>query len=146
MIPLYNTIQKGINCHMSATLEKTGIIIVTILVLVFLIHRLVLKPINELEGKSRELFYGNLNTRMALHTNDELKKLGKSFNLMTQRLMHSRNSLEKKVTKAVRDLTHANHELLKLDKLKSDFFASMSHELRKPLNHNHSDSKRLVVR
>ncbi|MBU1345193.1 MAG: DUF3365 domain-containing protein [Proteobacteria bacterium] len=106
---------------------------ITIIVLVFLIHTLVLKPINELEEKSRELSFGNLGTRVSLHTNDELEKLGKSFNLMAQSLMHNRDNLEEKVAKATKDLALANHELLKLDKMKSDFLANMSHELRTPL-------------
>ncbi|MCP3873314.1 MAG: DUF3365 domain-containing protein [Desulfobacteraceae bacterium] len=106
---------------------------VTIIVLVFLIHRLVLKPINELEEKSRQLSTGKLNTRVSLHTNDELEKLGKSFNLMAENLMHNRENLEEKVTRATKDLAQANHELLKLDKLKSDFLTNMSHELRTPL-------------
>ncbi|MCD4720444.1 MAG: DUF3365 domain-containing protein [Desulfobacula sp.] len=109
------------------------ITLATILVLVFLIHTLVLKPINELEKKSRQVSFGNLGTRVSPHTNDELEKLGKSFNLMAENLMHNRDNLEKKVTKATKDLAHANHELLKLDKLKSDFLANMSHELRTPL-------------
>ena len=109
------------------------IALVTIAVLVFLIHTLVLKPINELEEKSRQISFGNLSTRVSLHTNDELEKLGNSFNLMAQSLMHNRDNLEEKVAKATKDLALANHELLKLDKLKSDFLANMSHELRTPL-------------
>ncbi len=109
------------------------ITLVTILVLVFLIHTLVLKPINELEEKSRQLSFGNLSTRVSLNTNDELEKLGKSFNLMAENLMLNQNDLEEKVTQATKDLACANHELLKLDKLKSDFLANMSHELRTPL-------------
>lgn len=109
------------------------IALVTIAVLVFLIHTLVLKPINELEEKSRQISFGDLSTRVSLHTNDELEKLGNSFNLMAQSLMHNRDNLEEKVAKATKDLALANHELLKLDKLKSDFLANMSHELRTPL-------------
>ena len=109
------------------------ITLVTIGVLVFLIHTLVLKPINELEEKSRQISLGDLSARVSLHTNDELEKLGKSFNLMAESLMHNRDNLEEKVTKATKDLALANLELLKLDKLKSDFLANMSHELRTPL-------------
>ncbi|MCK5164022.1 MAG: HAMP domain-containing histidine kinase, partial [Desulfobacula sp.] len=50
-----------------------------------------------------------------------------------QSLMHNRENLEEKVAKATKDLALANHELLKLDQLKSDFLANMSHELRTPL-------------
>lgn len=110
-----------------------GITLVTILVLVFLIHFLVLKPINVLEDNSRKLSAGNLESRVELETHDELERLGNSFNLMAQSLMDDQDKLEDRVAKATKDLARANHELLKLDKLKSDFLANMSHELRTPL-------------
>ena len=110
-----------------------GVTLVTILVLVFLIHRLVLNPINELENKSRQLSKGDLTARVNLGTHDELARLGSSFNLMAESLMHSQDFLEEKVAKATSDLARANHELLRLDRLKSDFLANMSHELRTPL-------------
>ncbi len=116
-------------------LTGTGVLITltTIIVLIFLIHTLVLKPLNELEAKSREISTGKLDTRVSLHTNDELEKLGKSFNLMAENLMHNKENLEEKVARATKDLARANQELLKLDKLKSDFLTNMSHELRTPL-------------
>ncbi|MBA3010543.1 MAG: DUF3365 domain-containing protein [Proteobacteria bacterium] len=110
-----------------------GITLLTIIVLVFLIHTLVLKPLNELEEKSRQLTTGDLSSRVSLKTHDELERLGDSFNLMADSLMRNRDSLEEKVAKATRDLAQANHELLKLDRLKSNFLANMSHELRTPL-------------
>jgi signal transduction histidine kinase len=110
-----------------------GITLLTIIVLIFLIHTLVLKPLNELEEKSRQLSTGNLNSRVSLKTNDELERLGDSFNLMAQSLMQNRDSLEEKVTRATKDLAQANHALLKQDRLKSNFLANMSHELRTPL-------------
>ncbi len=113
----------------------TGLIItlVTITVLVFLVHLLILSPLNKLEDKSRQLSAGNLNSRISLDTGDELERLGHNFNLMAEGLMRHRDDLEQKVARATHDLARANHELLKLDKLKSDFLANMSHELRSPL-------------
>ncbi|MCF6246701.1 MAG: ATP-binding protein, partial [Desulfobacula sp.] len=109
------------------------ITLVTIFVLIFFIHTLILKPLNELEEKSRQLSSGNLLARVSLNTNDELERLGTNFNQMAQSLMHSQDSLEEKIARATNDLAQANHQLLKLDKLKSDFLANMSHELRTPL-------------
>lgn len=109
------------------------ITVTTVLVLIVLIHFLVLTPLNELEDKSRQLSRGNLSSRVTLHTHDELERLGSSFNLMADSLLAHRTDLEEKVNQATRDLAQANHELMKLDKLKSDFLANMSHELRTPL-------------
>lgn len=47
---------------------------------------------------TRQLSCGDLSARVSLHTNDELEKLGKSFNLMAQSLMHNQNYLERTVT------------------------------------------------
>ncbi len=105
----------------------------TIIVLVSLIQTLIVKPINKLEEKSCQISSGDLTARVSLHTNDELEKLGSSFNVMAESLMQNRDSLEEKVAKATKDLALANQDLLKLDKLKSNFLANMSHELRTPL-------------
>lgn len=109
------------------------ITLATVLVLVFLIHALVLKPINNLEEKSYQLTCGDLSARVDLNTNDELERLGSSFNIMAESLMHNQDEMEEKISKATKDLASANQELLKLDRLKSDFIANMSHELRTPL-------------
>jgi len=109
------------------------ITLVMVLVLLFFTKTLILKPLDELEEKSRQLSEGDLTARVSLDTNDELERLGKSFNQMAQSLMHNRDNLEDRIARATEDLAHANHELLKLDKLKSDFLTNMSHELRTPL-------------
>jgi signal transduction histidine kinase len=109
------------------------ITVVTILVLLFFINTLILKPLNELEERSRQLTSGDLSARVSLQTNDELERLGNTFNQMAASLMHNRDNLEEQISRATKDLARANHELLKLDKLKSDFLANMSHELRTPL-------------
>jgi len=163
MVPLYNTrgclkchsgdtiLKSGIIGGLRVTIpfEKTretfrknqvrlgitGLVItvVTIAVLVFLVRLLILKPLDELEEKSRQLSAGNLSSRVSLDTGDELERLGRNFNDMAESLMHHRDDLEQKVSCATHDLARANHELLKLDKLKTDFLANMSHELRSPL-------------
>ena len=109
------------------------ITLATIVVLLFFIHNLILKPLNDLEAKSQQLSAGDLTTRVSLHTGDELERLGTSFNQMAKSLMLNRDTLEDKIARATADLAQANQELLKLDKLKSDFLANMSHELRTPL-------------
>jgi len=109
------------------------ITLVTIGVLFFLINKIVLKPLNELEQKSREIALGNLDTRVAINTDDEIEHLGRNFNMMASSLAQNRDRLEERVSKATRELAKANHDLMKLDTLKSDFLTNMSHELRTPL-------------
>ncbi|MEN8212354.1 MAG: ATP-binding protein, partial [Thermodesulfobacteriota bacterium] len=101
--------------------------------LMFMINKVVLNPLKELENKGRQISSGILDARVEIQTNDELEVLGHNFNMMASSLGKSHEQLENKVSMATMDLEKANRELLKLDKLKSDFLANMSHELRSPL-------------
>ena len=109
------------------------IIFITIGVLLFLINIIVLKPLKELEIKSREISLGNLDARVTINTNDELERLGDNFNIMASNLSQSRDRLKEKISNATQELAKANKDLLKLDTLKTDFLTNMSHELRTPL-------------
>ena len=112
-----------------------GICITVLIIgfLMFMINKLVLNPLKELEDKGRQVASGNPDARVAIKTNDELELLGHNFNTMASTLSKNNEQLEKKISMATKNLAKANHELLKLDKLKSDFLANMSHELRSPL-------------
>ncbi len=110
-----------------------AITLLTLGVLLFLINKIVLKPLKELETTSREISLGNLDIRVAINTNDELEHLGNNFNKMASNLAQNRDKLEERVSKATQELAKANKDLLKLDTLKSDFLTNMSHELRTPL-------------
>jgi signal transduction histidine kinase len=52
---------------------------------------------------------------------------------MSWKLEEGRTRLEEKVKSATKDLAWANEELKTLDRLKTEFLATMSHELRSPL-------------
>ncbi len=112
-----------------------GIFIIFVIIgfLMFMINKVVLVPLKELEKKGSQISSGNFDARVEIQTNDELEVLGHNFNMMASSLGRSHEQLEKKVSMATMDLEKANRELLKLDKLKSDFLANMSHELRSPL-------------
>ncbi len=112
-----------------------GICITVLIIgfLMFMINKVVLNPLKELEDKARQVASGNPDARVAIKTNDELELLGHNFNMMASGLAKNHEQLEKKVFMATKDLAKANQELLKLDKLKSDFLANISHELRSPL-------------
>ena len=142
-----NKIMGGLSVNiplkrMRASLKKNGIAlaaagigltIVTIFILYFLMHRLIIKPLMEIEKKTKEVSKGNLNARVFIHTGDELEEMGKSFNEMAQKISDGKKLLEKRVEQATKELAVANNELKALDQLKSDFLTNMSHELRSPL-------------
>ncbi|MEA1969171.1 MAG: ATP-binding protein [Thermodesulfobacteriota bacterium] len=120
------------NCILLAAAGLT-ISFVTVLILFFLMRRMIIKPLVELEEKTKEISSGNLNARAAINTGDELERMGNSFNEMAQKIIEGRELLEKRVEQATEKLARANDDLKALDKLKSDFLANMSHELRSPI-------------
>lgn len=110
-----------------------ALILLTILTLFFLLRRVVIKPLKDLEEMTNKIGSGNLEARVKINTGDEFEKLGHAFNNMAQRISKSHDFLEEKIAQATKELSEANQELQSLDKLKSDFLANMSHELRSPL-------------
>ncbi len=110
-----------------------GLILLTILTLFFLLRQVVIKPVNQLKCMADEIKNGNLNAQVRLKTGDEFERLGTSFNSMGSKLAHNREIMEEKINQATWELSEANRELQQLDKLKTEFIADMSHELRSPV-------------
>ncbi len=119
--------------HLRLAVGALGLILLTILTLFFTLRRVVIKPLNHLETMTTEISKGNLETRVCLQTGDEFEKLGLAFNTMASTLADGRDNMEEKIEQAVQELSEANCELQKLDKLKTNFIADMSHELRSPI-------------
>ena len=110
-----------------------GLILLTIWTLFFTLRQVVIRPLNDLERTTSEISNGNLNARVKLETGDEFERLGQAFNTMGGRLARNHEIMEEKIDQATRELSEANLELQRLDKLKTDFIADMSHELRSPV-------------
>jgi signal transduction histidine kinase len=119
--------------HYKLALAGVGLIALTICTLFFTLRLVVIKPLNELEHVTSEISNGNLNAKVRLETGDEFERLGHAFNTMGARLTNHRENMEERIKQATHDLSEANRELQQLDKLKTDFIADMSHELRSPV-------------
>lgn len=91
------------------------IIIVGIFIALFIANNLV-KPINKLKSCMEIVGTGDLTIRSDINSKDEIGVLSDSFNAM---LDENKRLLE---------------EVVKYDKLKSEFISNMSHELKTPLN------------
>lgn len=111
----------------------SALIFLTTLALFFLLRNVVIKPVSQLKFMADEIKNDNLGARVDLKTKDEFELLGRSFNSMGQKLARNRERMEEKIQKATADLSDANKELTKHDRLKTEFIEDMSHELRSPV-------------
>ena len=108
-------------------------ILLTTLMLLLVLRYVVTKPLKVMEAVTDEISNGNLEARVDIRTGDEFEHLGDAFNKMRSRLNRNREIMEQKIERATRELSQVNAELHQLDRLKTDFFADMSHEMRSPI-------------
>lgn len=129
----------------NALLGFAGIIAVTSLIFAALSLANFARPLTNLATAAEEVSHGNLNKRVSINAGimmeDEITDLGKSFNIMTERLRDLYTNLEGQVQErtselqsALGDLAVARDVALEASRAKSTFLANMSHELRTPLN------------
>ncbi len=96
----------------------------------FFVTRWITRPIWKLTKVAMAIINGNYNIKANIKRRNELGKLGQAFDTMTVKIRKLIQSLEQHA----KELHEKNVELERMDKLKDQFLANTSHELRTPIN------------
>ncbi len=120
--------------------QRKGLILASLItisilmtVLYIMMKELVLRPVDQLKRSITDFSKGERPQTNVIATGDELQDLSSSFVEMSKSISEYHNSLESKVLKATERLERANVRLTELNEKKSDFIATISHELRTPM-------------
>ena len=116
-------------------------LLLELLILARVLKNSVAIPLQQLAEATKKLSEGNFEVTLDLHRDDEIGRLGQSFNAMSKsikerdlRLANTNQELELEVKKRTQEFEQEAQRAQAAAKAKSDFLANMSHEIRTPLN------------
>ena len=79
------------------------------------LHRLVVRPIEKMQGMAERVSRGELAARVAIRSRDEVGQLAEQLNAMAQRIEDYTASLEKRVEERTHELAAANSQLVEVN-------------------------------
>jgi two-component system NtrC family sensor kinase len=117
--------------------------VVAVLVLTFLLlWRMVLSPVQKLTGAMARTATGDLSVRVPVRSDNEIGRMARSWNDMTDELGRARNALEQwnrtleeRVEEKTRELEKAHQQMVLVEKMASlgKLAAVVAHEINNPL-------------
>ncbi|MEK7710448.1 MAG: ATP-binding protein [Planctomycetota bacterium] len=110
--------------------------ILAILVFYVVTQRLVLTPVATLRGAAERVTSGDLSVRSMIAGGDEFEDLSDAFNEMLSHLKAAQDDLRtinRSLDIRLGELAETNVALYESNRLKSEFLANVTHELRTPL-------------
>lgn len=101
------------------------------------VYRQILTPLDELSGAMRDVVHGMQPELPLISRDDEFGLVSKEFNTMLQALHHRDTILRgmaERLQAQNKELGAINERLTEADRVKTQFLASITHELRTPLS------------
>jgi len=117
---------RGLLMTLLAVVSLTLMLCSAILVVSgFITRRYIFEPLRKLENHAGVLAAGNFETNIDANGNDEFARLASAFNIMTNRLRISFDTLEQKVKERTADLTEANLSAVEMNQQLRDIGAEV---------------------
>lgn len=110
--------------------------VLAIIVFYMVTQRLVLTPVTALRQVAEQVTVGDIDVRVRIASGDEFQDLSEAFNDMLAHLKAAQGELEKtnrSLDIRLGELAETNIALYEANRLKSEFLANVTHELRTPL-------------
>ena len=128
-IPL-SSIQDSVSITNSFLLMMAGFTIIIASVLVILVSKKFTEPILELNSIAKKMSNLDFSQKYKVtNAQDEINELGKSINLMSEKLEKTINQLRNSNSQLERDI----EEKSKIDEMRKSFISDVSHELKTPI-------------
>ncbi|OQB15198.1 MAG: Alkaline phosphatase synthesis sensor protein PhoR [Firmicutes bacterium ADurb.Bin193] len=99
-------------------------------VIAFLLSRSLTKPILKLSAIAGEMAHLNFNVKYDVKGKDEINDLGKSINILSERLEETISDLKTANAELCRDIETKT----RIDEMRREFFSNVSHELKTPIS------------